>query len=355
MMFGTNMAILSSVFPAKERGKAIGITTATVYFGLASGPFFGGILTHFLGWESLFIITGIFGFLGVTGAVIALNGEWIEAKGEKLDYTGSVIYALGLFGLIYGISKLPQPFSFIWIAIGIFACICFVYYETRFRESQLQNKQPLFNLRIFSGNKTFSLSSISALINYACTFAVTYMMSLYLQYIRGFNAQDAGLILIIQAGIQCVVSLFSGRLSDRINPSMIATTGMGIIVMGLIGLVFLNSGTPVPVIILLLSLLGLGFGLFASPNANIIMSSVEKKYYGQASATMGTMRLVGQSFSMGIAMMATSLHLGNQLIVPEVYHLLMKSIQTTFGICAILCIIGTYTSTFRVKKTDNKH
>jgi len=80
------------------------------------------------------------------------------------------------------------------------------------------------------------------------------------------------------------------------------------------------------------------------------MGSVEKRFYGQASATMGTMRLVGQSFSMGIAMMATSLHLGNQLIVPEVYHLLMKSIQTTFGICAILCIIGTYTSTFRVKK-----
>lgn len=343
MMFGTNMAILSSIFPPQERGKAIGINTATVYFALASGPFFGGMLTHYWGWESLFILTGIFGFLVVIGSFVVLKGEWVEAKGERFDYTGSVIYAVGLFGLIYGFSKLPQPFSFVWIAVGIVACILFVYYE-------LRDKQPLFNVRIFSGNKVFGLSNLSALINYACTFAVTYMMSLYLQYIRGFNAQDAGLVLIIQAGIQCVTSLYAGKLSDRINPSMIATTGMGIIVAGLIGLVFLSPETPMPLIMLLLALLGFGFGLFSSPNANIIMSSVDKKFYGQASATMGTMRLVGQSFSMGIAMMATSLHLGNQLIVPELYPLLMKSIQTTFGICAILCIIGTYTSTFRVKK-----
>jgi EmrB/QacA subfamily drug resistance transporter len=343
MMFGTNMAILSSIFPPQERGKAIGINTATVYFALASGPFFGGMLTHYWGWESLFILTGIFGFLVVIGSSIVLKGEWVEAKGERFDYTGSAIYAVGLFGLIYGFSKLPQMFSFVWIAVGIAACILFVYYE-------LRDKQPLFNVRIFSGNKVFGLSNLSALINYACTFAVTYMMSLYLQYIRGFNAQDAGLVLIIQAGIQCVTSLYAGKWSDRINPSMIATTGMGIIVVGLIGLVFLSPGTPMLLIILLLALLGFGFGLFSSPNANIIMSSVEKKFYGQASATMGTMRLVGQSFSMGIAMMATSLHLGNQLIVPELYPLLMKSIQTTFGICAILCIIGTYTSTFRVKK-----
>ncbi|GHT61013.1 MFS transporter [Bacteroidia bacterium] len=343
MMFGTNMAILSSIFPPQERGKAIGINTATVYFALASGPFFGGMLTHLWGWESLFIGTGVFAFLIVTGSFIVLKGEWVEAKGERFDYTGSVIYAGGLFGLIYGFSKLPQASSFGWIAVGIVACVLFVYYE-------LRDKQPLFNVRIFSGNKTFGLSSLSALINYACTFAVTYMMSLYLQYIRGFNAQDAGLILIIQAGIQCVTSLYAGKLSDRVNPSVIATTGMGIIVIGLIGLFFLTPGTPMPVIMLLLALLGFGFGLFSSPNANIIMNSVEKRFYGQASATMGTMRLVGQSFSMGIAMMATSLHLGNRLIVPELYPLLMKSIQTTFGICAILCIIGTYTSTFRVKK-----
>jgi EmrB/QacA subfamily drug resistance transporter len=347
MMFGTSMAILTAIFPPQERGKAIGINTAVVYFALASGPFVGGLLTHYWGWKSLFFLTGIFGLLVIAGSLFALKGEWIESKGEKFDYTGSVIYAAGLFGLIFGFSKLPQTLSFVCIALGIIAFVFFVFYE-------LRDKQPVFNVRIFSGNKVFTLSNLSSLINYACTYAVTYMMSLYLQYIRGLNAQHAGMVLIVQAIVQCLVSLYAGKLSDRLNPAAIATTGMSVIVCGLCGLIFLSPDTPMTLIIALLVLLGVGFGLFSSPNANIIMSSVGKKFYGQASATMGTMRLVGQSFSMGIAMMATSLHLGNRLIVPELYPLLMKSFHTTFVICTILCVAGTYMSTFRVKKGEEK-
>jgi EmrB/QacA subfamily drug resistance transporter len=343
MMFGTNMAILTAVFPPQERGKAIGISTAVVYSALASGPCIGGLLTHYWGWKSLFFLTGIFGFLVVAGSLLALKGEWTESKGERFDYTGSVIYAAGLFGLIFGFSRLPQAISFVCIGLGIAAFILFVCYE-------LKDRQPVFDVRIFSGNRVFGLSSLSSLINYACTYAVTYIMSLYLQYVRGFNAQDAGMVLIVQAGVQCVVSLYAGKLSDRLNPAAIATAGMGVIVCGLCGLIFIAGDTPITAVVVLLALLGVGFGLFSSPNATIIMSSVEKKFYGQASATMGTMRLVGQSFSMGIAMMATSLHLGNRLIAPELYPLLMKSFRTTFAVCAILCIIGTYTSSFRVKE-----
>ncbi|MDR1331847.1 MAG: MFS transporter [Tannerella sp.] len=343
MIFGTGMAILTSVFPPQERGKAIGINTAVVYLALASGPFAGGLLTHYWGWKSLFFLTGAFGFLVVAGSFFALRGEWVESKGEKFDLAGSAIYAAGLFGLIFGFSRLPQTISFVCIALGIIAFIFFVLYELRVR-------QPVFNVRIFSGNRVFGLSNLSSLINYACTYAVAYMMSLYLQYIRGFNAQHAGMILIVQAVVQCLVSLCAGKWSDRLNPAAIATAGMGVIVCGLCGLIFLSPDTPMAVILVLLILLGIGFGLFSSPNASIIMNSVEKKFYGQASATMGTMRLVGQSFSMGIAVMATSLHMGNRLIVPELYPQLMRSFHTTFVICAVLCAIGTYTSTFRVKK-----
>ncbi|MDR1554332.1 MAG: MFS transporter [Prevotellaceae bacterium] len=344
MMFGTSMAILVSVFPSKNRGKAIGINTAVVYFALASGPFFGGMLTHHFGWQSLFFLIGFLGFAVAIFAVATLKNEWTEAKGEHFDYLGSAIYAFGLFSIIFGFSELPDMFGFVFIVTGIICFTAFVFYELKY-------KQPVFNVRIFSRNKVFGLSCLSALLNYACTAAVAFMMSLYLQYVRGFTSQSAGLILIVQACVQCLVALYAGRLSDRLNPSTLATSGMTVIVAGLAGLIFISPDTSMEIIILLLFLLGFGFGLFSSPNSNIIMSSVDKKYYGQASATMGTMRLTGQAFSMGIATMAISMSIGDKVIVPELHADFMKSFHITFIICTALCILGTYTSSFRIKKS----
>lgn len=342
MQFGTSMAILMSIFPKNERGKALGINTSVVYFALASGPFFGGLLTHYWGWRSLFFVCAFLGLTVVVFAFYFLKGEWVESKGEKFDFTGSFVYALGLFCLIFGFSKLPEWTAMLMILIGLLSFVFFVLHERRCA-------YPVFNVAIFSGNRVFGLSSFSALINYAATSAVAFMMSLYLQYVRGYDAQSAGFILIAQAIIQSAVSLYAGRLSDRVSASMLATTGMGIIVFGLSGLFFITTTTPMLVIIALLMLLGLGFGLFSSPNTNVIMSSVDKKFYGQASATTGTMRLTGQAFSMGIAMMAIALQLGDKVITPEVYPQFMKSMNITFGVCAVLCLAGTYASSFRVR------
>jgi EmrB/QacA subfamily drug resistance transporter len=284
MMFGTSMAILVSVFPPAHRGKVIGINTSVVYFALASGPFFGGLLTQYAGWQSLFFLVGLSGIIVAIFAMVIFKQEWTEAKGEHFDYLGSIIYASGLFGLIFGFSELPGISGFILTAAGIVCFIVFVIHE-------LKEKQPIFDVRIFSGNKIFGLSCLSALVNYACTSAIAFMLSLYLQYIRGYTPQNAGLILIVQACVQCVVSFYAGRLSDKLNPATLATSGMGIIVVGLTGLIFVTPYSSMTYIVLLLFLLGFGFGLFSSPNSNIIMSSVNKKYYGQASATMGTMRL----------------------------------------------------------------
>ncbi|MDR1130105.1 MAG: MFS transporter, partial [Prevotellaceae bacterium] len=345
MMFGTSMAILVSIFPPAHRGKVIGINTSVVYFALASGPFLGGLLTQHAGWQSLFFLVGLLGIVVAIFAMTIFKQEWTEAKGEHFDYIGSTIYAAGLFGLIFGFSKLPDVSGFILTAAGIVCVIVFVICE-------LKEKQPIFNVRIFSGNKIFGLSCLSALVNYACTSAVAFMLSLYLQYIRGFTPQNAGLILIVQACVQCVTSFYAGRLSDRLNPATLATSGMGIIVVGLTGLIFVTPCSSMAFIVLLLFLLGFGFGLFSSPNSNVIMSSVDKKYYGQASATMGTMRLTGQAFSMGIATMAISLSMGNRIITPELHEDFMKSFHITFIIFTVLCMAGTYTSSFRLKKNS---
>ncbi|MCL2597210.1 MAG: MFS transporter [Paludibacter sp.] len=348
MLFGTNMAILTSLFPPQKRGMALGINTAVVYAALATGPLVGGILTNYFGWQSIFIISAIIGLSVVVLGKIFLLGEWIEAKGEKFDIKGTLIYAIALSGLIYGFSKLfdKNGINFVSLAcllIGIFALLIFILIENRMRF-------PIFNIKLFSGNRVFALSSLAALINYSATSATVFMISLYLQYVRGFEAANAGIILISQAGIQSVFSLLAGKFTARFEPSTLATTGMSIIVVALVGLSLLSPTTSMWLLIIWLMLLGAGFGIFSSPNVTVIMNSVDKKYYGQASATTGTMRLTGQAFSMGIASMAMSLFLGDKKIIPELYPNFMKSFNTTFIIFAVLCLIGVYASSVRNKK-----
>ena len=347
MMFGTNIAILTALFPGASRAKALGINSAVVYAALAMGPFLGGIMTQYLGWRSIFFITSGIGILILVLSKFMLKGEWLEARGEKFDIIGSILFAIAIAGIIYGFSTIQQYSGVICLFIGIIALTGFIFYEKN-------QKSPVFNVRLFSGNKTFTLSSLAALINYSATMGITFMLSLYLQYVRGLNATEAGLILISQACIQSVFSLVAGNLSARIAPSRLATFGMSLVAAGLCGLIFLSATTPYWIIVIWLLLLGIGFGIFSSPNTNVIMSSVDKKYYTQASATTGTMRLTGQAFSMGIASMMISFFVGNNSITPELHTEFLRSMQMTFTVFVILCLFGVYASAARNKKNDLK-
>jgi len=343
MMFGTSMAILTAAVPPEKRGWALGINTSVVYFSLAAGPFFGGFLTEKLGWHSIFFVSAVISLLALIGSLLLLKEDWKEKTKQKFDLTGSVMYAVGLSALIYGFSQLPHLYAVGLIAGGIIVLFIFSVYEKK-------KDQPVFNVKLFSVNRIFRLSSLSALINYSATFAISFMLSLYLQYVRELSPIEAGFILIVQSVIQSLVSLMAGRMSDKVSPSILATSGMFIIALGLIGLCFIDEHTSFLLIGGLLFMLGMGFGIFSSPNMNVIMSSVEPRYYGLASATAGTMRLTGQAFSMGIAIMAISIYIGNVEITHEVHHGLMKSLRLTFIICSVLCFIGVYTSSVRNHK-----
>lgn len=344
MMFGTNIAILTSLFPPEKRGYALGINSATVYAALAVGPILGGLLTHYMGWQSIFFFSAAIGFLVLFMTRLFLKSEWIEAKGEKFDAWGSILFGVGLGASIYGFTGLPHWKGVLFLIAGVISSVLFVIYELRY-------KYPVFDIKLFSKNRVFRLSSIAALINYSATSAIAFMLSLYLQYVRGLDARHAGLILISQACVQSVFSLIAGKLTMRFNPSVLATAGMSLIVAGLAGLIKLGTSTPFPVIILLLALLGMGFGMFSAPNMTVIMGAVDKQYYSAASATTGTMRLTGQALSMGIAGMSISLNMGTQKIIPELFSQFMSSLKTTFIIFVILCLIGVYASLARTKKT----
>ena len=339
MIFVTGLAIITSVYPPKERGKAIGINIASVYIGLSMGPVLGGILTQYLGWRSIFYAIIPLGLLVITLTVLKVKGEWAECRGEKFDTTGSVIYGLALIMLMYGFSILPEELGIILLILGIIGIIAFALFELRV-------KNPVFEVRLFK-NITFGFSSLAALINYSSTFAVVFLLSLYLQYIKGLDPQFAGIVLVAQPAVMAITAPIAGRLSDRFSPGLIASIGMAITAISLFGFIFLDNNTSLGFIIAVLLVLGFGLGLFSSPNTNAIMGSVKKRFYGIASATVGTMRLIEQMLSMGVAMLIFSIFIGNVQIMPSNYPALLTSIQVVFTIFTILCVVGIFASLAR--------
>ncbi len=340
MFVTTGMAILTSVFTPSKRGKAIGILVSAVYIGLSVGPFAGGFLARYLGWRSIFAVVVPFGAVSVFITIRYLKGEWADARGEKLDIGGSVLYGFSILALVYGASLLPQKVAVYLIVIGLAGLAAFIRLEMRVR-------YPVFEVRLFKHNKLFTFSSLAALINYSATFALTFLLSLYLQYIKNMAPQYAGSILIAQPIVMAFFSPLAGRLSDRIEPRLIASAGMMMTAMGLFSFVFISTGTSIVVIILTLAFLGFGFSMFSSPNMNAIMSAVEKRYFGIASGTVATMRLLGQMASMAITMVVFVVFIGREPISPSNYDQFLKSLRVAFLIFSSLCTIGILFSMFR--------
>ncbi len=342
MHFATGIAILISVYPPQQRGRVLGITVAAVYTGLSLGPFLGGLLTEYLTWRSVFLMTVPLGVLVILVVIWKLKGEWAEAEGETFDIPGTLIYALALVAGMLGMTMLPSLNSLWLIGLGLLGIAAFITWELRV-------ESPVFDLDLFRKNRVFAFSSLAALINYSATFAVTFLLSLYLQHIKGLSPQGAGLVLVSQPIVQAVVSPFAGRLSDKIEPRNVASIGMTLTTLGLFLFTFIESGTGLGFIVGCLMLLGLGFALFSSPNTNAIMGSVEKRFYGLASGSVGTMRQLGMMLSMGIATLIFALLIGRVQISVETYPAFLKSVKTAFSVFAVLCFGGIFASLVRGK------
>ena len=340
MLSATAVAILISVFPPQERGRVLGINVASVYLGLSLGPFLGGLLTQYWGWRSIFLLCAALGLIIIVFVSWKLRGDWAEARGETFDYIGSIIYALSLIALMYGFSSLPAPVGMGLLTAGVVGFIGFVAWEMR-------QANPVVDLRLFRENRVFAFSGLAALINYGATYAISLLLSLYLQYIKGFNPRDAGLILVAQPIMQMALSPLAGRLSDRVEPRIVATSGMALTTCGLFAFSFLGQATGIGLIVAILVLMGTGFALFSSPNTNAIMGSVERRFYGVASATVATMRSIGQMLSLGIVMVIFAVVIGRVEITPAQYVQFLHSVKIAFGIMTGLCLVGVFASLAR--------
>jgi EmrB/QacA subfamily drug resistance transporter len=343
MIFGTGIAIITSAFPPQQRGKAIGISVSSVYVGLSIAPLLGGLLTQTFGWRSLFFVTIPVGLIIIIATVRSIKTDWAEAKHDRFDYLGSLVYMVSVSSMMYGVSKLPEFHALLLTGFGIAGMVLFVKIE-------LRSAYPVLNIQLFRSNRVFAFSNLAALINYAATFAITFVLSLYLQYIKGLSPRGAGILLVTQPATMTLFALFAGALSDKYDSRILSSLGMAIIVVGLIFLTFLNDYTSNVYIILSLVVLGMGFGLFSSPNTNSVMGSVEKQYLGVASATVGTMRLTGQMLSMGIATLVIHVFIGDARITPANHTHFMSGVRIIFLLFSVLCFLGVFASLARGRK-----
>jgi MFS family permease len=275
----------------------LGINVSFTYLGLSLGPVLGGAMTQHGGWRSIFAVVVFLEF------VVVLLVAW---KLKREEWTG----------------------------------------ERRIG--------PLLDLKLFRGNPVFLYSNLAALINYSATMAIGFVLSLYLQYIKGMTPQTAGLILLAQPAMMVLFSPLAGRLSDRIEPRILASSGMGILTVGLLLLAGCGAGTSSAFIVIVLLVLGFGFALFSSPNTNAVMGAVDKRAYGVASALLATMRLTGGMISMGLATLIFALQIGRVPITPEVHPGFLSAFRIIFYLCAAMCLAGLFASLARGTVHDKK-
>lgn len=340
MLFATGVAILSSIFPRERRGAAIGWSVSMVYLGLTCGPLIGGWIAGHMSWRAVFLVPVPFTASVVVLAMLKLRGEWKDEDARGFDPGSAVVYGVSICALMYGLSSLPEWTGAVLIGAGMAGIAVFVH---RSRSAAA----PLFDVNIFIGNRVFAFSCLASLIAYSSTFGISYLMSLYLQYLKGLSPQSAGMVMVAQPVMMALFSPFSGRLSDRFEPRHIASLGMLLVSGGLAFLALLGEGSHLAHAVAGLMLVGFGFALFSPPNVHAIMSSVPPRHLGTASGSVGTARVLGQMLSMGIVTVIFSLFLGPVHLTPDRFPALSHSISGCFAVAACLSFAGAFLSLAR--------
>ena len=337
MIFSTNIAILVGAFDEDMRGKVLGYSTCATYVGLSAGPVAGGILNYNFGWRSVFIATAIVSAVAFCVAFFRLPySKKTEFERKPADLAGNILFVISVILLMYGISSLRQGrVSLFILGSGIASFIVFIY-----RESKARN--PLVDLKIFRDNPSFLLLNLAAMINYGANFVMSYMLSVYLQIIKGMTSQLAGVILVTNTAVMAVLSPYMGKLSDRLSPSKLSALGMSLCAASLFIFSGLTQDTSTAKIIFTLALSGAGLALFSAPNTNAVMSCVKKEDYGVASSILSTMRSMGHSSAMALATAIIGLYMGTESMTSAQPDSIMTTVHVIFSLFAALCILGIF-------------
>ena len=339
------MAMVVHAVKPQNRGKALGFTVTGVYLATSLSPVICGFLVHNIGWRAIFYFVIPFLVICILLLAFKIPGEWKTYEKDKIDKIGSIIYAFGILSFIYGFTTLITPMGKILTVAGLVLLVIFGAYE-------LKQKSPVFNMNLFR-NRKFTSSNIAALCSYLAIMVVTTILNYHFQYVRGWDAQMSGMILIITPIIMAIMAPNSGKLSDKIHPQKLAALGMGIAAVALAILTFLTGETPLYIVVLAMVLQGIGMGLFSSPNMNAIMSSVPPKDAPTASASQATMRTIGQTMSLGLLTLVFAWIMGNLELAPQYASMIVQASQIICGICTVACIIAIFASLVGIKSKDS--
>ena len=314
-----SMAMVVQAIKPEKRGQALGFTVTGVYLAGSLSPVICGFLVYNFGWRSMFYFVIPFFVLCILLMILKIPGDWKTYENDKIDSTGYFIYGLGILLFIYGFTSLMNTTGMLCTAIGFVMLIVFGYYETR-------AQTPAFNMGLFKNTK-FTSSNVAALCSYLAVAAITTISNYHFQYVRGWNAQMSGLILIITPIIMAFMAPNSGKLSDRIHPQKLAAIGMSIATVTLFILIYLDANTPLYLIVIAMILQGIGMGLFTSPNTNAIMSSVPPNETPNASAAQSAMRTIGQTMSLGLLTLVFAWIMGSLELSSKYANMIVQSSQ----------------------------
>ena len=338
----TNIPILIEIYPDNMRGKALGMTVSSVYFGMTAGPVVGGLATHYFGWRAVPIFISVVALFALIVTIFRLpktaGRKPEDAASKKINVFSIILYVVSIIAVMYGFTTIGQNnFSYFCFVIG--AILLVVYIRREFRVPN-----PIVEVRLWKNNINYTFSNITALLNYSATFAVSYLVSMYLQMSRGFDADITGIILISQTIMQAFISPVAGKMSDKKSPYTLATVGMILCTISLGSYIFVNNSSSIVHVIINLVIVGVGIGFFTSPNTNAIMSAVEQKDYSVASSIVSGMRFIGQIISMAIITIIMNAFIGDIPIADADPKNITFSMNIACIVFTILCGIGVFIS-----------
>lgn len=337
MIFGTGVAIITSVTPADKRGAALGITAACIYIGLTVAPAVGGWLTELWGWRSVFLFQVPIVIALLLLIKVRLSGEWKNAEKSRYDWWGTGIFTVFASALVFGLSALPTISGVALLGLSAASLMLFVVHQSR-------SRRPLIRIQMFRESRVFSLSLTTSLLMYASNFPLVFLMSLYLQYVLGLSPSHAGQVILVQALGMAIMAPLSGKLADKFQPRLVATLGCAIVACGLFVLSAMNIDTSVTYIGSSLLVIGIGFGLFSTPNNHAIMSSTQAHELGAASASMNLARTVGNLIGMSLVNLMVHYYLGDAQFTAQQNPALIRTIELavnmSLGFVVIACAIS---------------
>lgn len=346
MMLSGSLALVAAAYPPELRGRKIGIVSAFTYAGLSVGPVLGGYVTGHFSWRYVFLMSAPLGIAATAMCLFGMTEAPRNAQGERMDWRGGVFYAVSVGLFMLGAAHAKEiPLGPAMLGGGLLGLAIFLRLQAR-------TKSPLLDMHLLMKNRFFTLSCLAALGNYAATFGITFLMSLYLQYAKGLSPRDAGFVLLCQPILQVVFSPIAGRLTERFRAASLATVGMLVSSAGLfLAAATVSVSTPIWLLVTELAIIGAGFGIFITPNSTAIMDSVQKRQFGLASGMIAAMRTLGMAVSMTSVTFIFSLLMGRATITTQTLPAFLTSMRLGLSVFAVFSCLGVILSLWRGKKT----